>query len=127
MLALVCAGAAPFCAGALLTLFQEGGTAESSVVVPCPFRTVTGLPCPLCGATRAFGFAAQGSADFLRFNAVSVAVAAACILLGALGLAVPRFAERISRPPRRVVIAVAVLAVASAWAWALAHRTAIVG
>ena len=26
----------------------------------CPFRLITGLPCPLCGTTRAFGYLSQG-------------------------------------------------------------------
>src|SRR3954470_12689011 len=34
----------------------------------CPFRTLTGLPCPLCGGTRAFVYFFNGDARFLQYN-----------------------------------------------------------
>jgi len=80
--------------------------------VLCPFREVTGLPCPLCGGTRAFSLAVQGDPDFLEFGAVwvFVAVATAVALIARL------------RIPWRAWPAAA----AVAWAWALAHRDTIV-
>jgi Protein of unknown function (DUF2752) len=34
----------------------------------CPFRAMTGLPCPLCGATRAFVYFFHGDGRFLHYN-----------------------------------------------------------
>ncbi len=37
--------------------------------LPCPFRTITGLPCPLCGMTRAVSAALHGDViASLRFQ-----------------------------------------------------------
>jgi hypothetical protein len=108
---LLAAGCAPFAAGAIVP-------ADGDTGLFCPFRELTGLPCPLCGATRAFALAARGDARFLDYNAVWVVVAALLILAGAWGLARGR-APRIAPP-----LAVALGAVA--WTYALAQRATIV-
>src|SRR3954454_7969897 len=41
---------------------------DPSGPVLCPFRTLTGLPCPLCGGTRAFVYAFNGDGRFLHYN-----------------------------------------------------------
>ena len=94
----------------------------------CPFRAMTGLPCPLCGSTRAVVLAAQGDTAFLDFNAVTVAVLAAVALYGAAALVVAARGGRLRRPDlgRRATVALAVALVATAWAWTLAHRDTIV-
>jgi hypothetical protein len=104
--ALLVAGACvPFAAATLVE--------RADVELPCPFRDATGLPCPLCGATRAFALAARGDLGFLDYNAVWVAVAAVVVLAGLLRKAPPAWAY------------VAVMAVA--WGYALANRAAITG
>jgi hypothetical protein len=109
-LRLVALGAAPLMAGALVPASAaEGGG------VWCPLRAVTGLPCPLCGATRAFVHAGHLDGDFLRYGAVWVLVALALVVMGATG--------RRWRPARPWAVVAAVAAVA--WAWALANAGTI--
>ena len=107
---LILAGAAPLAAGALMPVsaLTDGGTW-------CPFRAATGLPCPFCGATRAFVLAGHGDGRFLDYGAVWVAVAVAVMVAG---LVWRRPAGRWSWPAVAGVAAVA-------WMWALAHADTI--
>ncbi|MDA0162460.1 DUF2752 domain-containing protein [Solirubrobacter ginsenosidimutans] len=105
-------GCAPFVAGAIVP-------ADGDTGLFCPFRELTGLPCPLCGATRAFALAARGDFGFTRYNAVWVVVAALLIVAGLVVL-LTRWRPRV--PPVALVVVVGALA----WIYALAHRGAIV-
>ena len=132
---LVAVGCLPFAAGALMGDTQPASPAGTGggTGLACPFRAATGLPCPLCGGSRAFALAARGDGDLLRFNAVWVAFAALAVLAGLAALAGrfplarvrDRLAGALSSPPR-VVAAIALLAVLP-WAYALAQRDAIAG
>jgi len=128
---LLAGGCLPFAAGALA---GEDGLLGG---VACPFRAATGLPCPLCGATRAFALAARGDGQLLRYNAAWVAFAALAVLLGVAALAASvtgraplsrardRLASALSSP-WRVVLALALVA-ALPWTYALVQRGAIAG
>jgi hypothetical protein len=109
---LLAGGCLPFAAGAVL--------GEDGASVSCPFREATGLPCPFCGASRAFALAVRGDARFLDYNAVWVAVAALAIAVGLVNVARQR-SLRVSAP---AVIAVAMVL---GWVCALAQRATIVG
>jgi hypothetical protein len=122
---LVAGGCLPFAAGALMNGDGPG--------LPCPFRELTGVPCPLCGASRAFALAARGDGDLLRYNAAWVALAAVAIVAGLVALAASAFGRSpVSRaramlgaPPRLAVFLVLVAAVS--WAYAITERQAILG
>jgi len=88
-LGLVAAGCFPFAVGALAT---RNGV---EFMPPCPFRTLTGLPCPLCGATRAFVYFCNGDTRFLDYNWGWLVLWAALLAWGAF--AVVR--ARRGRPP----------------------------
>jgi hypothetical protein len=112
------AGCLPFAAGALAG--PDGG---AGVLPPCPFREETGLPCPLCGATRAFALAVRGDGGWTAYNAPWVVIAALAVVAGALVLA----GVRMPRARAPVAVAAVLLVVAVAWAYALAQRGTIVG
>jgi hypothetical protein len=108
-------GCAPFVAGAIVP-------ADGNTGLFCPFRELTGLPCPLCGASRAFALAARGDLGFASYNAVWVAVAALLIVAGALMVVTGR---KPAVTTGRTTVTV-VLFAATAWAYALAQRATIV-
>jgi len=112
---LIAGGCLPFAVGAL-----AGRDGDTGLLPPCPFREVTGLPCPLCGATRAFALAVRGDGGWTAYNAPWVVVAALLVVVGALALAGVRL------PRARAPVAAAVLVIAIAWAYALAQRGVIV-
>ena len=121
---MLAAGIAPFAAGRVIP--PDGGGA-----LACPFREATGLPCPLCGATRAFALATRGDAAFLQYNAVAVAGAAVMVVAGAAGLLLAalrplparRMAAHLGRG--RTLLALALGGAALAWVWTLTHAAAI--
>lgn len=123
---LVIAGAAPFAAGAVSRVATSHG-------VPglfCPFREVTGVPCPLCGGTRAFRAAVVGDPAVASYNWFWVALAVASIAAGLLVLVagplrapVWRMVDRARGAP----LAATGLLLVTGWAVALANRGAITG
>jgi hypothetical protein len=116
-LVLVGAGCLPFAAGAL-----AGPDGDAGLLPPCPFREATGLPCPFCGATRAFALAVRGDGGWSAYNAPWVVLAALAVAAGALALA----GARLPRARAPVAVAAALLVVAVAWGYALAQRGVIV-
>jgi hypothetical protein len=116
---LIAFGCLPFAAGAVLP--PEG----AGFLPDCPFRSMTGLPCPMCGATRAFTHVARGDSAFLSYNAFWVLVAVAMIVAGVVVVLKRRpFMDDLTRTPLRAAITLALLGGAG-WAYALAERATI--
>lgn len=79
-------------------------------VPPCPLRTITGIPCPLCGSTRGVIAAVHGHiGDALVLNPASIGV-----LVLALALVVGWRVERVRIPVWVIATVFAVL-----WAYQL--------
>ena len=75
----------------------------------CPLRALTGVPCPLCGMTRACVAAVHGHfGASLAFNPAGVLVIVAALV----ALIRPQWLSRL-----RVPIWVAAVALGALWAW----------
>ena len=87
---------------------------RTSTYLPCPFHALTGLWCPGCGATRAFGDLTRGDiAAAASSNVVAVVLAIVAVGVWALWLrscwtARPMPRPRVHRPT--VIVLIAVLA-----------------
>ena len=115
---LAVAGGLPFALGPLL----KGLGGSGALPAECLLRIAIGLPCPFCGATRAFSLAASGDPGFLSYNGLWVLVAAVAVAAG-LFTALTRSRYRAAHSLRRndVIFAVAAL-MAAGWIWALVNR-----
>jgi len=128
-------GGVPFVVGRLA--YGVSNHSVTGVSTWCPFRALTGLPCPLCGATRAIVLASHGDMSMFRFNAAWVAVAVLTFLVGFAGLTFSLIRRtplhdvgrsfvslRAERP--RLVTAILVTSLVVPWGYALTHRQFIV-
>ena len=113
-------GAGSFVLGAAMDAVDQLGP-------PCPFRAMTGLPCPLCGSTRAVVLAGHLDGGFVSYNAVMVVVLVALAVLGLAGLVAAGRGTPLRLPPTRRLIWIGAAVAAVAWAWALLHHRTIVG
>ena len=109
--ATVTTGSAKVVLGGMLAVAAVRPLMPIETVPPCPLRTVTGIPCPLCGMTRGVTAAVHGQLGrALELNPASIVL----VLLAVLVLVTPRLPQRIAIP---VWVVCAVLGVM--WSWQL--------
>ena len=112
--------AAGICAGALgaAGLGAASGASLDDGPVLCPFRAVTGLPCPFCGLTRSLFAAGQGRwEDSLAYSPLGLPLLALAPVV--LVVTFTRLLRRGGvRWPRPALAALA-LAVAVSWTFQL--------
>jgi hypothetical protein len=106
----------------VLRLLDQSGTALPRAVTFCFLREVAGLPCPLCGGTRALLALAAGRPGAALAANPLVAIAAMAMLAAPLLVILPgveRIAARLRRAARpAILLAVLVLD----WAWVIARH-----
>lgn len=124
--------AAPLVAGALLPADSEGRGPTL-----CLLRHAVGIPCPFCGATRAFIEFGHGSSAWITsYNGFWVLVSLAALVLVAIAMlaswrsssASKVLGERLDRllaAPKIVPVLMLAL-VLPGWIWALTNRSTIV-
>ncbi|NHN55537.1 DUF2752 domain-containing protein [Calidifontibacter sp. DB0510] len=126
--------------GLLLPIAGIGAALLAAAVVPvstmssgpttCPMLLLTGLPCPLCGATRSWTMLLHGNAaDAMRLNPTAPLVMLLAIVVEVFlvrqfvtGARLPRWVSRGLFPAVVAVVAVygitrAVLVGTGAWVW----------
>ena len=121
-LTLIVAGCLPFALGGALAATDS----TDRNLVTCPFRLITGLPCPLCGGTRAFSYAASGNSKFLSYNGFWVFVAAAMIVMGLLLMFTRVSLSGLWSKYRGLSVVLVVALLAGGWIWSLSNRGLIV-
>ena len=85
---------------AALAVVSVVDPSERTLGPPCPLRALTGLDCPLCGATRATHALVRGQlVTALDFNALYVAILPVVVVMGLVWLVrgrLPAVARRTS-------------------------------
>jgi hypothetical protein len=81
-------GSAPFIGGYLLS--RRGWLSTAGSLPPCPFRALTGHPCPSCGGRRAFAAVASGDRRWREYNAPLVYYSAALVIAAITLSVVPK-------------------------------------
>jgi hypothetical protein len=77
--------------------------------IACPLRALTGIPCPLCGMTRACVAAVQGHlGTSLAFNPAGVLL----VLAAVVAVVRPQWLTRVRAPAWVVLVAIGAL-----WLW----------
>jgi hypothetical protein len=105
-----------------LALLAPLAQTAAAMAPPCLFRSLTGLPCPTCGTTRAV--VALSHLDLTRALALNPLATAAVVvfLLGGLAAGVASWLGRPLREPPRwhpAARLAALLAIGANWAWLL--------
>jgi len=101
-------------AGAMVAVAAVRPAIPFEFVPPCPLRTLTGIPCPMCGMTRGVTSLVNGDfAHALLMNPASYLAVAIAVLLF------------VQWRTRRVVIPVwlIIVVLATAWTWQLFKYT----
>lgn len=83
---------------AILALIVGRVLPVQDILLPCPFRAVTGIPCPSCGTTRSLVHLAHGdiAGSFILNPLFSLAMITALFLFVARSISLPFSRSRIT-------------------------------
>ena len=115
-------GAAAVSAVALAVSFRGSVATALALLPPCPFKSVTGLPCPACGSGRASAALATLDLPSALASNPLFTFGAFVFLLGGLFAAAAAFTGRGVPEPRTLPVpvrAAGVAVVAANWLWLL--------
>lgn len=91
----------------------------------CVARAVAGIPCPLCGGSRAFSLFLSGNASFLNYNFFWVLLALALIGTGFLAMMGRLSLTRLWTQTGNLPVYLMLVALAGGWLTALLNRSSI--
>jgi hypothetical protein len=84
----------------------------------CPFRLLTGLPCPGCGLTRSIGVLAQGNLQLsLNFHPLGIVIVFIALLIMFFPIRFQKIVEEITKLSLKIKLSLSLNLLIILWIW----------